>query len=149
MLEGLNRHMRAIIRMAEIRGVLARCIQKRELVTYKEVAECVGADPSSGFVHDLAAVARDDFQNGRPISTAIVVGKHGCPGGGFFSHAATLGAGGDADVDFWRDTLVRLGYDPENPSVTEGIGYLNGAGEEEDEEESEEGEDEDNEDTGW
>jgi hypothetical protein len=134
MLDGINRHMRAIIRLAETRAALKVYISKQELVTYEDLAEVLGVSIGKGFMDTLAAVSRDDHNNGRPICPSIVVStKESFPGKGFFDHATRTGArhyqddeDDDADVTtgnttltkeyhlrmvFWLEQLHKLGYD--------------------------------------
>ena len=133
MLDGINRHMRAIIRLAETRAALKVYVSKQELVTYEELAGILGVSVGKGFMDTLAAVSRDDHNNGRPICSSIVVStKESFPGSGFFDHAVRLGAmqtwdqEDDEDVTtgsntltkeyhermvFWLTQLHKLGYE--------------------------------------
>ena len=136
MLDGINRHMRAIIRLAETRAALKVYVSKQELITYEDLAEVLDVSVGKGFMDTLAAVARDDYNNDRPICSTIVVStRESWPGKGFFDHATRLGAlrgdeddGNDDDEDvttgdntltkeyhmqmvFWLEQLHKLGYD--------------------------------------
>jgi hypothetical protein len=119
MLDGINRHMRAIIRLSETRAALKVYISKNELVTYEDLAEVLGVSVGKGFMDTLAAVSRDDYNNGRPICTSIVVSTNSrFPGKGFFDHAQRLGAYVPAeqadppeDVQVGNDTMTREYYD--------------------------------------
>jgi hypothetical protein len=137
MLDGINRHMRAIIRLSETRAALKVYVSKNELVTYEELAEVLDVSVGKGFMDTLAAVSRDDYNNGRPICTSIVISTNSrFPGKGFFDHAQRLGAYAPAETPeepedvqvgndsmtqeyydqqvFWLTQLDKLGYDLNN-----------------------------------
>jgi len=70
--------------------------QYRGLTTYQAIAQIVGL-PLKG--NDMAAetgrvvgeISEDEFRQGRPMLSALVVGASGLPGKGFFDLAEDLG----------------------------------------------------------
>ena len=55
MLDGINRHMRAIIRLSETRAALKVYISKNELVTYEELAEVLGVSAGKGLMGEFSS----------------------------------------------------------------------------------------------
>lgn len=136
----LSRHARAIARTVSAQSVLRYLIKRHATISYEELAEAIDMAPDGGFVRILATVARQDKNEGRPITTAIVVGKGGMPSSGFFDHAERQSwfdpwdyAGRspdegpemtDDEIDnakrsFWLEQLTALGYDLTEPAASD------------------------------
>lgn len=131
----LSKHARAIARTVSAQSVLRYLIKRQETISYEALAEAIDMAPDGGFVRILATVARQDKNDGRALTTAIVVGKGGMPSAGFFDHAERQGwfdpwdyAGRspdegpemtDDEIDkakrsFWLEQLEELGYAARN-----------------------------------
>ena len=57
----------------------------RDLVTYQELAAETGVPIGEALFDALNAVAIDNRKRGEPVLSALVVGKDGAPGDGFFT----------------------------------------------------------------
>src|SRR5215204_5673307 len=76
---------------------LITAAQKRDTITYKDVAECMGITPVGSYMAAetgamLGVISEDECNNGRPLLSAIAVSSvSGIPGEGFFGWAKDLG----------------------------------------------------------
>lgn len=105
--------------VAQVFGIVAFFAKHlRLLVSYGDIASALGTVPRGGqLAQALAVITENDHKANRPLSTAVVVGKHtGKPGAGFFTQARQLGynvGGSEKDEeDFWSRQLDRLGVFP-------------------------------------
>ena len=83
---------------------------KRRVLTYTEAGATVGraANDPELFEH-LDEINRFERRHGRPMLTALVVGKQtGMPGRGFFRLASSWGADTRNHQRFWKAELKRV-----------------------------------------
>ena len=83
---------------------------KGRVITYTEAGDIVGrtANDTALFEH-LDAINRFERSNGRPMLSALVVGKQtGIPGRGFFRLARSWGIEIRNERRFWKAELKRL-----------------------------------------
>lgn len=90
---------------------LITAAQRRETVTYQEIASIAGLPPSGNYMgkevgYLLGEISDDEHANGRPMLSAIAVNTQGKPGSGFFALARDLGKLQDAtpegEQQFWE-----------------------------------------------
>ncbi|MBL8559840.1 MAG: toll/interleukin-1 receptor domain-containing protein [Hyphomonadaceae bacterium] len=70
---------------AALRAHLIEVARARDLVTYQEVAAATGVPLGEALFDALNAVAVDNRKQGEPVLSALVVGRDGAPGEGFFT----------------------------------------------------------------
>lgn len=70
---------------AAMRTHLVNVARARDLVTYQELATATGVPIGEALFDALNAVAIDNRKRGEPVLCALVVGKDGAPGDGFFT----------------------------------------------------------------
>jgi len=146
--DNLSKHARAIARTVSAQSVLRYLIKRQQTISYEELAEAIGMPSDRGFMNVMATVARQDKNEDRTLTTAIVVGSNGLPNSGFFDHAERQGwfdpwdyAGRspdeepmtddevrDAKRSFWKEQLIGLGYeDPDGDGEYEKDGNVSTA----------------------
>jgi hypothetical protein len=108
--------------------VLYHQLVLRRTVTYGEIAKALSLEAWWGqLAQALEDITRDDHQNGRPLSSSLVINQGGLPGHGYFGLVARLGcippqptppkfrgpypANPVEDV-FWRSELQKMGIQP-------------------------------------
>ncbi len=92
----MSKQYRGTREYALIFAELITAARYRGTVTYQELAELVGLPTHGSHMGAelgayLGAISEDEVQQGRPMLSAIAVGKNGRPGGGFFPFAKELG----------------------------------------------------------
>lgn len=95
-----------------LRNALVEAAARRETPTYKQVAQPLGLNWRSRYFHQvlLGGISAEEYREGRPLLTAIVVRQDtGRPGDGFFDNARGIGAyDGHDDMGFWRTEVNRV-----------------------------------------
>lgn len=94
---------------------LKQLARRRRMTTYGEIAPIAGVDLANRghrtrLCHMLAAISTAEAQQGRPMLSALVVGKgRQTPGAGFFKLARKLGRhSGSDDSAFYSRELQRV-----------------------------------------
>ncbi|MDQ3743093.1 MAG: hypothetical protein M3444_01800 [Acidobacteriota bacterium] len=92
---------------------LINAAQNRSTITYKDVAEIMGLPPTGSHMgaetgRMLGVISEDEFNNGRPLLSAVAVSSvSGSPGEGFFGWAKDLGRLKDDSKEgkkrFWEE----------------------------------------------
>lgn len=90
---------------------LVRVAQVRGLLLYQELALAVGLPLQGAYMgaelgHLLGEISEDEHEHHRPMLSAVVVGKGGQPGPGFYSLGRQLerlvGDGVPTETSFWE-----------------------------------------------
>lgn len=90
-------------------GELVHAAQYRGVTTYQDIAVIMGLPLQGNHMSRetgrmLGEIAQDEFNAGRPMLSAVVVGVDGKPGPGFYNLARGLGRLSDEDdqLVFWE-----------------------------------------------
>ena len=96
-------------------SILINAARHYGFATYQELAQATGY-PTAGsyisgvFVRILGLISTNEVQQGRPMLSAIAVGKSGFPSEGFFKLAKELNIQkeDENDEDFWRKECAKI-----------------------------------------
>jgi hypothetical protein len=106
----LSPKMRRLVSRVEI--VVNVAVRAKTCITYTQLAEDLGGYlPRSIWVATaLGRLVEEDFKNGKPLRSAIVVRKDsGMPGAGFYEKLEEVCGNPIGDRNyFWRDTIRKL-----------------------------------------
>lgn len=108
--------MAKTIEVPEVLLVELRTVaREKRTAPYKQIADSIGIDTSNWrFANQLGPlldqVNRDEYANGRPLLSAVVVGKStGYPGIGFFKCVQELlGITVTDNLKYWKEELQRV-----------------------------------------
>lgn len=98
---------------------MVRAARYQGVTTYQAVAQIMGLPLRDSYMGNevgrvIGQISEDEFNLGRPLLSAIVVGVSGRPGAGFFKLARELGEligdSKEAETRFWEDEKAAV-YD--------------------------------------
>jgi len=95
---------------------LIQAAQYRGTTTYQDVAVIMGLPTTGNYMqrevgHVIGAISEDEFREGRPMLSVVVVNVKGDIGGGFFDFARELGRlGPNDDEAVFRESELEAVY---------------------------------------
>ncbi len=96
-------------------SILIAAAKHHGFATYQEIAQAIGLPTAGSFMglrlgEVLGAISENERNQGRPMLSAIAVGKNGKISEGFFSWAKKLGClqEGDDEQAFWQNECKKI-----------------------------------------